>query len=179
MNLSFRVRHLFGPGGRSETMRVLTNSGVIKAAWAGNERHFTAYRERWALLLDLAGPADMPSFVSWVHLLPAALEIVIWLDEKSDTAESEYLIASQARTLINRLTRDLEAAGIDLPHGRPAHGSPSGEDIGKLGQAMAVALHGDRDELMANTAAYSGLRWGELIAATIRGLASELIHLSV
>jgi hypothetical protein len=56
---------------------------------------------------------------------------------------------------------------------------PSGEDIGKLGQAMAVALHGDRDELMANTAAYSGLPWGELIAATIRGLASEQIHLSV
>jgi hypothetical protein len=154
VNLSFRLRHLFGPGGRSETMRVLltcrdgaldtariadeagfakrnisdvlaslTNSGVIKAAWAGNERHFTAYRERWALLLDLADPADMPSFVSWVHLLPAALEIVIWLDEKSDTAESEYLIASQARTLMNRLTRDLEAAGIDLPRRRPAHGT--------------------------------------------------------
>ena len=28
-------------------------------------------------------------------------------------------------------------------------------------------LHGDRDELMANTAAYSGLRWGELAALTI------------
>jgi hypothetical protein len=154
VNLSFRLRHLFGPGGRSEAMRVLltcpdgpldtarianeagfakrnisdvltslTNSGVIKAAWAGNERHFTAYRERWALLLDLAGPADMPSFVSWVHLLPAALEIVLWLDEKSDTAESEYLIASQARTLMNRLTRDLEAADVDLPRRRPAHGT--------------------------------------------------------
>jgi hypothetical protein len=154
VNLSFRLRHLFGPGGRSETMRVLltcpdgpldtariadeagfakrnisdvltslTNSGVIKAAWAGNERRFTAYRERWALLLDLADPADMPSFVSWVHLLPAALEISMWLDEKADTAESEYLIASQARRLMNRLTRDLEAAGIDLPRRQPAHGT--------------------------------------------------------
>ena len=28
-------------------------------------------------------------------------------------------------------------------------------------------LHGERDELMANTAAYSGLRWGELTALTI------------
>jgi hypothetical protein len=154
VNLSFRLRHLFGPGGRSETMRVLltcpdgpldaariadeagfakrnisdvlaslTNSGVIKAAWAGNERHFTAYRERWAPLLDLAGPADMPSFVSWVHLLPAALEIAIWLDEAAGTAESEYLIASQARRLMDRLTRDLEAAGIDLPRRQPAHGT--------------------------------------------------------
>jgi hypothetical protein len=35
---------------------------------------------------------------------------------------------------------------------------PSGSDIGKLGRALAAGLHGDRDELMASTAAYSGLR---------------------
>jgi integrase len=44
---------------------------------------------------------------------------------------------------------------------------PAGGDIGKLGQALAAGRHGDRDELMANTAAYSGLRWGELAALTI------------
>jgi len=30
----------------------------------------------------------------------------------------------------------------------------------KLGQALAAGRHGERDELMASTAAYSGLRWG-------------------
>jgi hypothetical protein len=154
VNLSFQLRRLFGPGGRSETMRVLlswpggpldaariadeagfakrnisdvlaslTASGVVKATWAGNERQFTAYRERWAPLLGLAGPADMSSFVSWVHLLPAALEIVMWLDEKAGSAESEYLIASQARGLVDRLSRDLEAADVDIPHRQPAHGA--------------------------------------------------------
>ena len=44
---------------------------------------------------------------------------------------------------------------------------PSDDDIGKLGQALAAGLHGERDELMASTAAYSGLRWGELTALTI------------
>ena len=44
---------------------------------------------------------------------------------------------------------------------------PSGDDIGKLGRALAAGLHGERDELMASTAAYSGLRWGELAALTI------------
>jgi len=44
---------------------------------------------------------------------------------------------------------------------------PAGGDIGKLGRALAAGLHGERDELMANTAAYSGLRWGELTALTI------------
>ena len=44
---------------------------------------------------------------------------------------------------------------------------PSGGDIGKLGRALAAGRHGERDELMASTAAYSGLRWGELTALTI------------
>lgn len=44
---------------------------------------------------------------------------------------------------------------------------PADDDIGKLGQALATGRHGDRDELMASTAAYSGLRWGELTALTI------------
>ena len=44
---------------------------------------------------------------------------------------------------------------------------PSDGDIGKLGRALAGGRHGDRDELMASTAAYSGLRWGELTALTI------------
>jgi integrase len=44
---------------------------------------------------------------------------------------------------------------------------PSGSDIGKLGRALAAGRHGERDELMASTAAYSGLRWGELAALTI------------
>ena len=45
---------------------------------------------------------------------------------------------------------------------------PADDDIGKLGRALADGRHGDRDELMASTAAYSGLRWGELTALTIR-----------
>jgi integrase len=43
---------------------------------------------------------------------------------------------------------------------------PADGDIGKLGRALAAGLHGERDELMANVAAYSGLRWGELTALT-------------
>jgi hypothetical protein len=41
---------------------------------------------------------------------------------------------------------------------------PSDGDVARLGQALADGVHGDRDELMANTAAYGDLRWGELIA---------------
>ena len=44
---------------------------------------------------------------------------------------------------------------------------PSDLDISKLGRALAAGRHGDLYELMAQTAAYSGLRWGELIALTV------------
>ena len=44
---------------------------------------------------------------------------------------------------------------------------PADADVAGLGRALAAGRHGDRDELMASTAAYSGLRWGELTALTI------------
>ena len=43
---------------------------------------------------------------------------------------------------------------------------PADDDVAGLGQALAAGRHGDRDELMVVTAAYSGLRWGELTALT-------------
>jgi len=44
---------------------------------------------------------------------------------------------------------------------------PSEDDLARLGQALRDGARGERDELMANVAAYSGLRWGELAALTI------------
>jgi hypothetical protein len=44
---------------------------------------------------------------------------------------------------------------------------PADSDIANLGLALAAVDRGDLYELMANTAAYSGLRWGELTALTI------------
>lgn len=152
-NLAFRLRHMFGPGSRAEVMRVLLTypngtldasrvadeaayakrnvsdalislaaSSAIRATWSGNERQFSADREAWAALLRLS-LGDIPLFVSWVHLLPVALELVLWLDSEAGTTDSEYLVASRARDLIERRARDLQMAGIDVPEGRSAHGA--------------------------------------------------------
>ena len=154
-NFAFQLRHLFGPGSRSEVMRVLltlrdgllnaarisdecgfakrnvndtltslVTSRVVKARWSGNERHFIAYRDKWATLLEV-GPSggQIPLFVSWVHLFPAALEILTWLDDAAEANDSEYLISSQARSLIQHVTRDLQMAGIDVSPKRPAPGT--------------------------------------------------------
>jgi integrase len=44
---------------------------------------------------------------------------------------------------------------------------PSARDAAGLGQALGGGVRCSRDELMAHTAAYSGLRWGELAGLTI------------
>ena len=43
---------------------------------------------------------------------------------------------------------------------------PAAADVARLGRAVARARYGDLGELMANTAAYTGLRQGELFALT-------------
>ena len=44
---------------------------------------------------------------------------------------------------------------------------PSATDVSGLGRALAAGRRGNLHELMACTAAYSGLRWGELAALAI------------
>jgi integrase len=62
--------------------------------------------------------------------------------------------------------RPLPAPRVSLAGESVLWVDPADDDIARLGQALAAGRHGDRDELMASTAAYSGLRWGELTALT-------------
>ena len=142
-NFTFQLRYLFGPGSRSEVMRVLLTlhdgsldaarisdesgfakrnvsdtlvglvaSRVVKARWSGNERHFSAVRDKWAPLLEVGTSGkQVPAFVSWVHLFPAALAIFAWLDDEAESGDSDYLISSRARGLMQHVTGDLDIAG--------------------------------------------------------------------
>ena len=56
---------------------------------------------------------------------------------------------------------------------------PADADIAKLGLALAAGARGDLYELMANTAAYSGLRLGELTALTIPQIDQEARSITV
>ena len=61
--------------------------------------------------------------MSWVHLLPASLEIIAWLDNEAETEDSEYLVSSRARDLIEHVTHHLMMAGLDVAPKRPVHGA--------------------------------------------------------
>ena len=53
----------------------------------------------------------------WSRLLPAALEVIGWLDAESKATDSDYIIASHARTVMDRIAHDLKAAGVATPRG--------------------------------------------------------------
>jgi integrase len=50
---------------------------------------------------------------------------------------------------------------------------PAATDVAGLGRALAAGRRGELDELMANTAAYSGLRQGELFALAVPQIAAD------
>ena len=56
---------------------------------------------------------------------------------------------------------------------------PADSDVAKLGVALAAGARGNLYELVANAAAYSGLRWGELAALTIPQIDSAARAISV
>lgn len=154
-NFAFLLRHLFGPGSRSEVMRVLltftdgaldaarisdesgfakrnvsdtlsslVSSRTVKARRFRNERVFTAYKNKWAELLEIGSSGEfMPRFVSWVHLLPALTDVIEWLDRINESGYSEYMMSSSARDLIERIVPHLELAGLDIEPKTPSHGA--------------------------------------------------------
>ncbi|MFA5786477.1 MAG: hypothetical protein WDA71_05765 [Actinomycetota bacterium] len=152
VNMAFRLRLLLGVGARSEVVRyllvsddsevnthqvaraagfakrnvsetlvALADAGVVNARWRANERVFKTDPRRWLDLLHFA-PHEMPVFVDWICLFRALLEIARWLESGAGKVRSEYVRASEARGLIDRIGRDLLAAGVTVPDARAAMG---------------------------------------------------------
>jgi hypothetical protein len=67
-------------------------------------------------------------------------------------------------------TPNVTVAGESAPLVDPSE-IPSSGDVSGLGKVLAARPNGQRDELVANLAAYSGLRWGEMAALTIEQVA--------
>jgi hypothetical protein len=108
----------------NEVLSALVETAVVKARWSRNERVFFVYRDKWATLLELGHKAtSMPTFVSWVHLLPLVAEVLRWLEGESESGDSEYLMSSRARDLVERISPDLEVAGLTAPSVRSLPGA--------------------------------------------------------
>lgn len=153
INLSFRLRLLLGVSSRAEILRYLlttedkesstseiahasgfgkriinealpelVESGVIEGRREGRELAYRLDTARWAAFLELS-TRSLPKYVDWIRLLSVLWEMVRWFDEDSTTERSEYLRASEARRLVQRIQADLLAAGVRMPDDRGAHGA--------------------------------------------------------
>jgi hypothetical protein len=139
INFAFRMRSLLGVGARAEVVRVLltvdapamslqaiaASSGfnkrnvqeaaaALRAAGAanswtlGNEQRLDLPREPWLKMLSLDRP---PLQVDWPQLFHALRLLLRWLRDPETEHLSDYMRASNARELVEEMSKDLLFAG--------------------------------------------------------------------
>lgn len=159
INFAFRLRLLLGVGVRAEAVRVLLTTeasrldvktlaastafskrnvqegvaalnaaGVLTSWEVGNEQRFEASREGWTRFLGLD---RLPQHVDWPQIFAAYRRILRWLADPANQDLSDYMLASEARTLVEEVTPDLRFAGINLDAGGKAEDSSYFENIAK------------------------------------------------
>jgi hypothetical protein len=149
INFTFRMRQLFGVGSRAEvfrylitsleaagaqelaesagfakrnineTLAALTASGAVAMYELGNERRYTVNRIQWGQLLGLK-PAGSPTRYDWPRLLLALRRLAQWIENPELEDLSDYMLASEARTLMDGLEPDFRFAGISSTGARPS-----------------------------------------------------------
>lgn len=142
INFAFRMRSLLGVGARAEVVRILLctlaphlsaqavaastayakrnvqealaslrGAGAIESSSLGNEQRFQAPRTRWAQLLELD---EFPVQVDWPQLFHALRLLLRWLQNAEREELSDYMLASEARTLLEQIVPDLQFAGVPI-----------------------------------------------------------------
>lgn len=169
INIAFRLRQILGIGARAEVARFLLTmqapsvtaqvvsasaayakrnvhealtalhaAGVIDAVTVGNEQRYGIDRERWATLLGLTQDG-LPSERDWPELFHALRVLVRWLEDEQHDKLSDYMLASEARTLADEIVPGLRHAGVRVPvDGRP--GAEYWQDFIDLAGAALAAV---------------------------------------
>ena len=169
INIAFRLRQILGIGARAEVARFLLtvqapsvtaqvvsasaayakrnvhealtalhSAGVIDAVTVGNEQRYRIDRKRWAALLGLT-EAGLSSERDWPQLFHALRVLVRWLEDEQHDKLSDYMLASEARTVADEIVPELRYAGVRIPlDARP--GAEYWQDFVELASAALAAL---------------------------------------
>jgi hypothetical protein len=147
INLALRLRSLLGVSARAEVVRVLLTAeaprmsvqalaastgyakrnvqeaaaslraaGAASSSTIGNEQRFSLVRPGWLALLQLSGA---PRHVDWPQVLHALRVLLRWLREHDREELSDYMLASQAREVLESVAGDLRFAGVPVEPGGP------------------------------------------------------------
>jgi hypothetical protein len=97
-----------------EGLTQLLDAGVIDMAEISDDRYYSIRHVDWAALLGMDGAPEIPLHYDWIPTLRALTRIIRWLQQPELDDLSPYLRASQARSLVDELTPDLQQAGVPL-----------------------------------------------------------------
>lgn len=147
INFAFRMRSLLGVGARAEVVRTLITveapemslqvialssgfakrnvqeaanalraGGFASSRMVGNEQQFRMDREPW---LPLLGLDRLPRHEEWPQLFRAFRVLLRWLRNPRNEELSDYMRASEARSLLEEIARDLYYAGVPFSTAGP------------------------------------------------------------
>jgi DNA-binding transcriptional ArsR family regulator len=148
INFAFRLRALLGVGVRAEVIRVLLSAqaprvnvqviaastaytkrnvqealnslrsaGVVDSSEIGNEQRFAAPQDHWLGFLELR---ELPRHEDWPQLFAAYRLLLRWLADPANEELSEYMLASEARQVLEAAGEDLRFAGVPVNLAGPA-----------------------------------------------------------
>lgn len=169
INLAFRLRRLLGIGARAEVARILLTSdapsvtvgvaqasagfarpnvrealaqledaGVAESRGRGSEMFYSLRRDDWARLLGI-GPGEMPQHRDWIQTLGPLRLVVRWLYDDHTESLSDYMRASEARALLDKLAPDLRFAGFAI-EGQAATGADFWDEFKRTIDGVLASL---------------------------------------
>jgi hypothetical protein len=97
-----------------EGLTHLLEAGVIEVAEVADDRQYSVRHAEWAALLGLPAAPALPLHFDWIATYRALTAIVRWLQQQRIEGLSDYLLAREARTLVEGLSSDLSYAGVPL-----------------------------------------------------------------
>jgi hypothetical protein len=123
----------------NEGLSQLHDAGVLAVVEVADDRHYAIRHEHWSALLLLDHPADLPFHYDWIPAVRTLTTILRWLDQPGLDGLSEYMRASQARTVLDTIAADLRYVGVP-PQLLQGLGSAQWEDLVKVARAAARHL---------------------------------------
>ena len=97
----------------SETLAALASSRLITAYERGNENRYRIDRATWGQLFEF-GPDAWPTYREWPRLLLALRRLARWVERPDLEELSDYMRASEARTIASEIEHDLAMAGVPI-----------------------------------------------------------------
>lgn len=106
----------------------LHDAGVLTVVEVADDRQYAINHEHWARLLGFEETPSLPFHYDWIPAFRALTAILRCLDQPGLDELSDYMRASQARTLLDTIAADLSYVGVP-PHLHQGIGAEQWDDF--------------------------------------------------